>query len=185
MLPSSLVSQTGKFASLGNALAPSIGASVAVSSSVVQLWSQPKALSGREGADVAFEESLREGLGEYVFAGSVAGLGLECQVLLRNGVEKDGWADWKDIDELAPRLVDAVRGVGIETLKVDVFFAEKDVMIGDAGTAGPRWFEKCWTGVEGVEFRSEVVKGSDHDRVWDLRWDAMEEMFKRWRTGDV
>jgi hypothetical protein len=61
---------------------------------------------------------------------------------------------------------------------VDVFFAEKDIMIGDAGTKGNKWFEACWRDVDGVEFASETVKGSDHDHVWDLRWDVMERVFK-------
>lgn len=177
-LPRSLVAQTDKMASFVNStLGPVMGVSAAVSGSVPQLLPQAKP-SGREGPDVDLEEGIRTRVAEHVFTGSVRGLGQETQVLLRNGVEKDGWSDWGDFDVLAPRLAEAVRALGGATLKVDVFFAEKDQMIGDAGSKGIRWFEECWRNVDGVEFTSETVKGSDHDRVWDLRWDVMERVFK-------
>lgn len=177
-LPRSVVAQTDKMAIFVNStLAPAMGVSAAVSGSVLQLWAQAKP-TGREGPDVDLEEGMRNRLMEHVFTGSVRGLGQETQVLLRNGVEKDGWSDWGDFDVLAPRLAEAVRNVGGVTLKVDVFFAEKDMMIGDAGKKGNRWFEACWQDLDGVEFASETVKGSDHDRVWDLRWDVMERVLK-------
>ena len=177
-LPRSLIAQFGKMASFVNStLGPALGVSDAVSSRVPQLWAHAKP-TGREGPDVDFEDDVRDRVLEHVFAGSVHGVGQEVQVLLRNGVEKDGWSDWGDFDVLAPRLAEAVRGVGGARLKVDVFFAEKDHMIGDAGKEGSRWFEACWRDVDGVEFASETIKGSDHDGVWDLRWDVMERVFK-------
>ncbi|KAF2230349.1 hypothetical protein EV356DRAFT_509172 [Viridothelium virens] len=185
-LPRSLIAQTGTLATFVNStLGPALGVSAAVSGGVAQLWPQAKKSTGREGADVAFEEGVRERVAERVFAGGVRGLGQETQVLLRNGVEKDGWSDWGDFDVLAPRLAEAVREVGgADRLKVDVFFAESDIMIGDAGKKGNRWFEACWRDVDGVEFASETVKGSDHDGVWDLRWDVMEKVFKT-MTGEA
>lgn len=178
-LPRSLVAQTDKLARLANTtLSPVMGVSGALASSVVQLWSQPSEAAGREGADVAFEEGMRERGAEFVFKGSTKGIGQEVQVLLRNGVEKEGWADWGDFDALAPRLAEAVRSAGGARLRVDVYFAQKDHMIGDAGSKGPKWFEACWKDVDGVDFRSETVMGSDHDGVWDLRWDVMERVFK-------
>ncbi|EXJ85984.1 hypothetical protein A1O1_06353 [Capronia coronata CBS 617.96] len=176
-LPRSLIAQTDKMAVLVNSLGPAVGVSSAVSGTVLQLWSQAEP-SGREGPDVDLEEGLRDRVPKHVFADSVRGLGQETQVLLRNGVEKDGWSDWGDFDVLAPRLAEAVRRVGGARLKVDMFFAEKDNMIGDAGSKGPRWFEACWRDVDGVDFASETVKGTDHDHVWDLRWDVMERVFK-------
>ncbi|ETI29176.1 hypothetical protein G647_01629 [Cladophialophora carrionii CBS 160.54] len=177
-LPRSVVAQTDKMATLVNStLGPALGVSAAVSGSVPQLWPKAKP-TGCEGPDIDLEEGIRDRVGKRVFAGSVRGLGQETQVLLRNGVEKDGWSDWGDYDVLAPRLAEAVRGVGGATLKVDVFFAEKDNMIGNAGDKGNRWFEACWRDVDGVEFTSETVKGADHDRVWDLRFGVMERVFK-------
>jgi hypothetical protein len=177
-LPRSLIAQTGKMASFFNStLGPALGVSATVSGSMLQLWAQAKT-TGREGPDVDFEEALRDRALEQVFAGSVSGLGQEVQVLLRNGVEKDGWSDWGNFDVLAPRLAEAVQAIGGAKLKVDVFFAEMDNMIGDAGTKGNMWFEACWRDADGVEFASKTVKGSDHDGVWDLRWDVMESVFK-------
>lgn len=177
-LPRSLVAQTDKLVTFVNStLGPVLGVSATVSGSVLQLWTQAKPL-GRQGPDVDLEKGVRDRLAEHIFAGSVRGLGQETQVLLRNGVEKDGWSDWGDFDVLTPRLAEAVRGAGGAGLKVDVFFAEKDNLIGDAGTKGGRWFEECWTDVDGVEFTSKILRGSDHDNVWDLQWDVMEIAFK-------
>jgi pimeloyl-ACP methyl ester carboxylesterase len=178
-LPSSLIAQTGRMTSFVNStLGPVLGVSAAVSGSVPRPWIRAKS-AGREGPDVDFEEGIREGvMNQHVFAGNVLGLGQETQVLLRNGAEKCGWSDWGDYDTLAPRLAEAVRGVGGARLKVDLFFAEKDYMIGDAGGAGSTWLESCWRDVDGVEFASETVKNADHDGVWDLRWDVMERVFQ-------
>lgn len=177
-LPRSLVAQTGKLATFVNStLGPALGVSAAVSGSMLQFGVRAQR-AGREGPDVDFEESARERVAEHIFAGSVRGLGQEVQVLLRNGVEKDGWSDWGDFDVLARRLADAVRNAGGARLKMDVFFAESDNMIGDADDKGARWFRACWRDVDGVEFASEMVKGSDHDGLWNLRWDVMERVFK-------
>ncbi|KAL9095904.1 MAG: hypothetical protein Q9165_001901 [Trypethelium subeluteriae] len=172
----SLVAQTGALAAFVNAtLAPALGVSAKVSGSVGQLWDWADRDEGREGSrDVEFEEGVRERVVERVFAGGVGGLGQEVQVLLRNGVEREGWSDWGDFDVLAPRLAEAVRDAGGVRLEVDMFFAESDVMIGDAGTKGSMLRD-----VHGVEFMSETVKGADHDSVWDLRWDVIERMFER------
>lgn len=178
LLPRSLVAQTGKLASFANAtFGPAIGVSANFSGSMPRFWPQAR-LGGREGPDVDLEEGVLERMREQIFAGSVLGLGQEMQLLLRNGVEKDGWSDWGDIDVLAPRLAQAVRSVRGAGLKVDVFFAEKDNLIGDAGGKGSQWFEACWRDVDGVDFTSEMVKGANHDSVWDLRWDVMERVLK-------
>ncbi|EXJ65244.1 hypothetical protein A1O7_01585 [Cladophialophora yegresii CBS 114405] len=180
-LPRSVVARTGNMATFVNStLGPVLGVSAAVSGSVPQLWSlaKPTGCESEERSDVDLEEDIRDRVAKRVFADSVRGLGQETQVLLRNGAEKDGWSDWGDFDVLAPRLVEAVRAGAGAKLKVDVFFAEKDNMIGDAGAKGTRWFEACWRDVDDVEFRSETVKGSDHDRVWDLRFGVMERVFK-------
>ncbi|KIW64358.1 hypothetical protein PV04_09300 [Phialophora macrospora] len=178
-LPRSLIAKTDRMATFVNStLGPVLGVSAAVSGSVSQLWAQAKP-TGCEGPEVDLEEGVRDQVAERVFAGNVRGLGQETQVLLRKGAAKDGWSDWGEFDVLAPRLAEAVRGVGGGArLKVDVFFAEKDSMIGDAGSKGPTWFEACWNGVDGVDFASETVKGADHDHVWDLRWGVMERVLK-------
>jgi pimeloyl-ACP methyl ester carboxylesterase len=196
-LPRSLVAKADKMATFVNStLGPVLGVSAAVSGSVMQLWPQTKP-SGCEGPDVDFEEGVRDRVAERVFEGNVRGLGQETQVLLRKGAAKAGWSDWGDFDVLAPRLAEAVRSVGVGAdadadasagtrprLKVDVFFAEKDTMIGDAGSKGPTWFEACWRDVDGVEFASETVKGADHDHVWDLRWGVMERVLKTMTQGE-
>ena len=182
LLPRSLVAQAGNVVSFVNShLGPVLGVSAAVSGSVAQLWSSPPSATGREGPDVAFEEGVRDRVVERVFRGNVRGLGQEVQMLLRCGPAFDnGWADWGDYDALAPRLAAAVRAAGATAkLRLEMFYAEKDVMVGDMGTKGPKWFDACWTDVDGVDYVSETVLGADHDHAWDLRWDVMERVFKR------
>jgi hypothetical protein len=155
---------------------PVLGVSAAVSGSILQFGSQAKPIDPTD-PDVDFEEGVRDQIVKRIFSESVAGLGEETQVVLRNGVEKDGWSDWGDFDVLAPRLAQALREIGSARLKIDVFFAEKDNMIGNAGSKGCQWLEECWRDLDGVEFESRTVEGADHDCVWDQRWGVMESVF--------
>lgn len=192
-LPSGLVAHTDKVATLINGrLAPVLGVSAVISGSLGRLLplgrseEEEEVVRGREGEDVAFQDAIGPYIVRHIFqrGGNVVGLGGETQVLLRNGAcEKEGWSDWGDFDGLVPRLVEAVGRVTERRLRVDVWFAENDQMIGDAGSRGVRWFEGCWEGVDGVEFRREVVERATHDDVWELRWDLLERVFGRINEG--
>ncbi|KAK5135072.1 hypothetical protein LTR08_005597 [Meristemomyces frigidus] len=67
-------------------------------------------------------------------------------------------------------------------LKIDVFFAESDLMI---GTGGQRYFVQCWKQdgvVDTIDFRSRVLPGTDHDTaVMDLGIGAMKTVFEHIR----
>lgn len=47
---------------------------------------------------------------------------------------------------------------------VRTYFSETDALV---GSRGQKYFQECWNapGVEGVDFESKVIKGTDHDTV--------------------
>jgi hypothetical protein len=80
-----------------------------------------------------------------------------------------------------PRLAEALRAEG-KRLRVDVFYAENDSLIGDGGSKGPRWFDQCWDAQhcgDVIDYCRTIVTGADHDRIWNLRWGAVQKVFER------
>lgn len=47
---------------------------------------------------------------------------------------------WTDYNGTVPRLADVLRAAG-KRRQVDVSWAEKDRIVGDPGSRGPRWFD--------------------------------------------
>ncbi|OAA64722.1 interferon-induced GTP-binding protein mx2 [Niveomyces insectorum RCEF 264] len=115
---------------------------------------------------------------------SVHGLSSEAVLLMQKAegaapsAGHSGWGDWGDYDALVPRLAAALRGAG-RHLRVDVFYAEKDILIGDSGTKGPQWFDQCWSKPEYgdvIAYQTTTVKGADHDWIYNLRWGAIQKV---------
>ncbi|KAK0612023.1 hypothetical protein B0T14DRAFT_558783 [Immersiella caudata] len=130
-----------------------------------------------------FEDRIWGKLIAKMFEEGVEGISEDAVLFMQKG-EGSGWGDWGDYDGLVPRLVEGLRGKG-RRLRVDVFYGEKDHMIGDAGSKGPIWFDGCWTGGENkdvIEFRSRTVKGADHDTIWSAEWDVAMEVME-WVSG--
>ncbi|KAK0738876.1 hypothetical protein B0T18DRAFT_333978 [Schizothecium vesticola] len=126
-----------------------------------------------------FELRVISGLGEKISKEGAKGLGEEAVVLMyKEGA--GGWGDWGDYDVAVPRVVEGLRAAG-RRLEVRVFWAEKDMMVGDAGTKGPRWFAGCWRGGwdEVLEYGETAVEGADHDTIWDLHRRSAREVYGR------
>lgn len=126
-----------------------------------------------------FELRVLPGLGEKISKEGAKGLGEEAVVLM----DKEGagrWGGLEDYDVAVPRLVEGLRAAG-RRLEVRVFWAEKDMMIGDAGTKGPRWFAGCWRGgwEEVLEYGETAVEGADHDTIWDSHRTTVREVYER------
>lgn len=119
------------------------------------------------------------GVVERMFAEGVKGVSAEALLLLQKVDNGAGWDDWGDYDTLIARLVEGLRAAD-RGLRVEIFYAEKDWMIGNAGTKGPAWFDECWKtlGAGVVTHHSSVVTGADHDSVWDLQWGATQKLFE-------
>jgi len=133
-------------------------------------------------AAFVFDEELRPVAVDFAYAENVQGLSQEALLLLKRGNAYD-WGPWEDYDRYVPMLVDAEKAHKkpdsvAENLKIDVFFAETDVMIGNS--AGPKWFAECWKSVIrglDIEYSSKFVKGANHDGIFNLRWGAVQQVF--------
>jgi Alpha/beta hydrolase family len=136
-----------------------------------------------DGTETAWRKASEAVITNYVFAENVEGASQEALFCLRKG--STTWGEWRDIDEAVLRIAENERArhasSGIEDdehLKIQIFFAENDEMI---GTGGQRWLKSCFTqdGVEPwVEMESEVVAGTDHNDVLALQNGAMEKMIR-------
>ncbi|KAK1828788.1 hypothetical protein QBC39DRAFT_264485 [Podospora conica] len=161
---------------------PVVGVSTGFSGAVgrsVRMAPLDGAGGGEWAAARRFEVAVVPVLGEKISAEGAKGLGEEAVVLMdKEGA--GGWGTWGDYDVGVPRMVDGLRAAG-RRLEVSVFWAEKDVMVGDAGTKGPKWFAGCWRGGwdEVVGYEETVVEGADHDTIWDLHRRAVREVYAR------
>ncbi|KAK4446575.1 hypothetical protein QBC34DRAFT_450777 [Podospora aff. communis PSN243] len=195
MLPKGMILQTGTlarfiatkagpamgmgYAAVGKVVAASGGLVKVVSGSA--LTSSSDAVEGRErNEEFEFEERIWGRLIRKMFEEGVDGISEDAVLFMKKG-EDSGWGEWGDYDVLVPRLVEGLRARG-KKLRVDVFYGEKDHMIGNAGSKGSVWFDGCWTGGEYadvVEFQSKTAKGADHDSIWSMEWDVAREVMER------
>jgi hypothetical protein len=99
---------------------------------------------------VEFEERLFPKIIQRVHAENIQGLSSDALLLLKRAGSADIWGPWLDCDKFVPLLAELERSRAQNTdfadqampLTVEVFFSEKDAMIGTG--AGPKWFDKCW-----------------------------------------
>ncbi len=184
-LPASVIGRTDKLASLlvkriGPVLGVCFGASQALVAKITPASSTQESEDvAREGAE--FEEEIWPKIIESVYAEGVQGVSSDAVLFMRKANGTAGWSDWGDYDVLVPRLAEHLRTAG-KRLSVDVFYAESDYMIGDGGSKGPKWFDKCWDSQncgDVIDYRATTVKGADHDGIWNLKWGAVQEVFER------
>ncbi|KAK1654625.1 hypothetical protein BDP81DRAFT_389693 [Colletotrichum phormii] len=133
-----------------------------------------------------FEEKIWPQLMQKVWSEDTRGLSQDAILLLKRAGHSEYWGSWKDYDELVTLLAEAEHnpdaGVveGASKLKVDVFWAEEDHMIGV--DKGPKWFEDCWRAEQRrdvIEFGSHVVPGTDHDTIMELKFDVFERILRK------
>ncbi len=174
---------------INNSIAPVLTASGVSTTKASRL------INGRSGAKVTEDSTIGDGteaswrkaseavITSYVFAENVEGASHEVLLCLRKG--STTWGKWRDIDEAILRIAENERGrqdlpelESEEKLKIQIFFAENDEMI---GKGGQKWLESCFTqaGVaERINLESEVVPGTDHNDVLALQNRAMEKMIQ-------
>lgn len=181
-LPDTIMAQADKVigfvnGTLGPVFAPSAGISQIFRSSA---RSGPGE-AGEINADAALEESLESHFFGFVHSESIKGFSDELQFLMQKVEGVSGWGDWLDYDDLMPKLVEALKGAG-KQLTVEVFYAEQDSLIGAPGGQGPQWLNSCWEGdiaKEVVTYKTNTVKGTDHDTIWSIRQGVPEEVLKK------
>jgi pimeloyl-ACP methyl ester carboxylesterase len=186
-LPSGVISQTDKLARLiNNHVGPMVGVSVGMSYAIVaRLLPSPPPDGVEEDSrppqrSSTLEERLWPEIIQRIYDSNIKGISNDAVLFLQKGCfSQSGWGDWGDYDKLIPRLGRMLRESG-RNLRVDVFHAEKDSLVGDAGSKGSQWFDNCWqAGNEDViDYRSTTVVGADHDGIWSLKWSAVETVFE-------
>lgn len=184
-LPTSVVSKTDKLSQfINNHVGPMIGVSARVVYALVARLNPRSPAGNDKGAGDGsvgsrFEEDLWPEIIQRIYAGSVKGISSDAILLLQKGSHwHAGWGDWGDYDKLVLLLKQALLGAG-RTLSVDVFYAEKDFLIGDAGSKGSEWFDQCWQAGSDhvINYNSTNIIGADHDGIWSLRWGVAQTAF--------
>ncbi|OKL62453.1 hypothetical protein UA08_02901 [Talaromyces atroroseus] len=174
-LPTSVVGNTHQLMKVMRQLG---GSSIASS-----LASSTPSRTAETGDELQIIQKMWPSIVNRMHSENTEGVSAEALLLLQKVGNGSGWDDWGDYDLLIPRLVQSLRAAN-RGLRLEIFYAEKDWMIGDAGSRGPAWFDGCWTtqAAEVVDHHSRVVAGADHDTVWDLQWDATRTLFESIRA---
>lgn len=180
-LPNSVMAHTDKVISFVNStLLPVVSTSTGFSQTFVNLTKSSHADAGQD-PDAKFEESVAQKQFKLIHSESIRGISHESLFLMQKVKAIDGWGDWKDYDDLKPKLIEALK-VLTKPLSMDVFVAEKDSMVGDAGTQGPEWFTKCWDADEArdiISYSSTVIPGADHETAWNIGFGVPKRVFER------
>jgi hypothetical protein len=189
MLPAAAIGTLDKLATFTQSYMLPISG---LSTGVMSTWSDFFGLSSSKETDPesAFEDAVHDKMFAYVAKEGIQGLSDEALLLMKKGDGIDRWGDWKDYDELVPRLQAALRQAG-RRLQIETFFAEKDFMTGNPHTSGPQWLDKCFSeeaasegagNVAGspktIEYHRRVILGSDHNSIWKLNFKTMEQAFE-------
>ena len=132
---------------------------------------------------IEHEEQLMPKILERIHRESVQGLSADALVLLKKTGRDDVWGAWRDVDAFVPMLANVEKDIASENeaskLKIEVFYAEEDNMIGIA--AGPRWLDDCWRpeqrGDE-IQYNSRFVDGTDHNNILNIEFGIMEHIFE-------
>lgn len=184
-LPVQVLGQTDTFVKLiNNHIGPMIGTSLGLSTGLAAKLGSNTAGHDRTAANTSnqeadFEERIWDKVMERIYEEGVQGLSPEAILLLQKVDGADGWGDWRDYDTLVPRLVEALRSTG-STLNVVVFYAEKDLLIGDGDSKGPLWFDRCWDAPDQrdtINYYREIIRGSDHNGIWNLGCGTVQQVF--------
>jgi hypothetical protein len=151
---------------------------------------------------------LRKHITTFLFAESIDGISADAQLFLRRP-RSIPWCSpsifWSDIDYVVPLLSKMIEEDGrldYHNRKwiIDAFHAESDDMV---GAKGQQWFDDCWLlgrpstsstrsnqsdllnkdPYDSVEYRSEVVNGTDHNYLMDAAFGASELWLQRVRDA--
>lgn len=190
LLPNGLVSSFDRVLQLVNGMGPALQYSNILSGLVPSLSRGPPPLA--PGADldaVAREEDLQRTIFRRIMNEDVRGINQDALLLLKRDEFPGSWGTWGDYDTLVPLLAEAERArrvTGSGTcsgtalpLKVRVFFAESDRMIGTE--VAPGWFDNCWRSEQrgdDIDYISVTIPKTTHDNIIDLRYGVFQQIFE-------
>lgn len=158
--------------------------------------------------DPKIVEELRQLITEYVFAESIDGISDDAKLFLKKPSSLP-WCTpsifWSDIDYVVPLLSKMIDEANLDAAinrdwTIDAFHAQTDNMVGEKGRT---WFDNCWTNpaatlrLENVsfentkaderqrsfEYRSEVVRYSEHNYLMDPGYGAADTWLRRVREA--
>ncbi|KAJ6190844.1 hypothetical protein N7519_000865 [Penicillium mononematosum] len=132
------------------------------------------------GLDLDQQKEIDSLMMQGMFKENTVGSNSEAMQCLRK--EPDTWGKCEDYEVFVRELAELERGRGGAPLKVQVFFAESDSMI---GKKGQDYVETCWHQIDDgdlgtIEFDSRVTSGTDHDslvpsvEVWESIFKKMQ-----------
>jgi hypothetical protein len=179
MLPQSLIGKWHHIAKfINNNVAPVIAASGVPITKASKASMGSMSGSKAKATDVArtaqerlmWKKALESTVTKFIFAENAEGASQEALLCLQKCNVK--WGDWDTIDEAVSRIATNEKsrlGDDGDTtrrkLKIQIFFAEDDEMVGKGGQA---YLEECFAKAnvtEYLDFHSEVVPGTDHSEV--------------------
>lgn len=133
-------------------------------------------------------EELREHIMKLLYAENVDGVSHDTQLFLRRSVQWNAPSvDWNDFDDAVKLLA---RRISEEDWisriwAIDCFQAEQDQLTGEKGK---KWFNDIWVPSQSYTFRSEDVKGTEHNFLMDPAFGASEKWLQRvsaaWQTSE-
>jgi pimeloyl-ACP methyl ester carboxylesterase len=186
LLPNGLVGSFDRLIQFAGIISPALHSS----SVLAELLPLPSRESdyhapGVDPEAVALEENLSAEIFRRVTHNNVQGISKDALLLLKRDEYPGCWGTWGDYDTLVPLLAQAERGrrtIDSSTtspLKVQVFFAESDRMIGT--TVAPDWFNNCWRSEQrgdGIDYSSSTIPKTTHDNIADLRYGVFQRIFQ-------
>ncbi|RAR03399.1 alanine racemase family protein (ISS) [Stemphylium lycopersici] len=128
-------------------------------------------------------EELRKHIMKLLYAENVDGVSHDTQLFLRRSVQWNApGVDWNDFDDavkLLARRISEEDGTS-RVWAIDCFQAEQDQLTGEKGK---KWFNDIWVPSQSYTFRSEDVKGTEHNFLMDPAFGASERWLQR-RVAD-
>ncbi|KAI0385253.1 Alpha/Beta hydrolase protein [Hypomontagnella monticulosa] len=186
LLPNGLVGSFDRLLQAVNSMGPAFQFSNVLSGLIPSFSRGTDPLPpGVDAEAIAVEESLHKELLRRVTNEDIRGISQDALLLLKRDEYPGCWGTWGDWDKLVPLLAQAEkerRSADSPTappLRVHVFFAETDMMIGT--TVARNWLDNCWKPEQrgdAIEYSSEVIPKTNHDNILDLKYGVVERILR-------
>ncbi|KAI0467778.1 hypothetical protein F4859DRAFT_524948 [Xylaria cf. heliscus] len=136
-------------------------------------------VTGADPDAVALEESLATEIFRRMMNEDVRGISQDALLLLKRDEYPGCWGTWDDYDKLVPLLAQAEMEMErhatdsspVSPLRVHVFYAESDMMIGT--TVASAWLDNCWRSEqrgEAIDYSTVTIPKTTHNNILDLKY---------------
>ncbi|KAJ5788668.1 hypothetical protein N7457_003658 [Penicillium paradoxum] len=176
-IPRLFLVQDGSVTASSGAMITKLSAMVSTKSSEYQTQNRGY-IAQNYGLSPEQQKEIDSSMMQFMFQENTVGSNSEALQCLRK--EPNTWGKCEDYEVFVKELAEREGGRAGVPLKVRVFFAESDSMIGVKGQA---YIEKCWhqrgdgDSRSVIEFDSRVVSSTDHDSLMQSA-EAWESIFK-------